>query len=64
MRPRSETCPAWLGRKAKVIHAGFEDPPTLARDARDEDAALLPYRRVRDEIRAFVLTLPEALLTE
>ena len=38
----SETCPAWLGRKAKVIHAGFEDPPTLARDARDEDPRCSP----------------------
>jgi arsenate reductase len=40
---------------------GFEDPPRLARDAKSEDEALAPYRRVRDEIRKFIETLPEAL---
>ncbi len=53
-----ETCPLWLGDKAKVVHAGFEDPPALARNARSEEEALVHYRRVRDEIRAFVETLP------
>lgn len=53
----NETCPAWLGRKARIIHVGFEDPPALARTAKTEDEALAHYRRVRDEIRAFVLSL-------
>jgi len=56
-----ETCPMWLGGKAKVVHAGFDDPPALARNAKSEEEALAHYRRVRDEIRAFVETLPEAL---
>ncbi len=56
-----ETCPAWLGRKARVVHVGFDDPPQLAKDARSEEEALGHYRRVRDEIKAFVLTLPDAL---
>jgi arsenate reductase len=47
--------------KTKVVHVGFDDPPKLARDARDEDEAMRHYRRVRDEIRAFVESLPEAL---
>jgi arsenate reductase len=55
-----ESCPAFTG-KAKVIHRDFDDPPRLARAARTEDEALTHYRRVRDEIRAFVLALPEAL---
>jgi len=38
-----------------------EDPPHLARDAGSAEEALECYRRVRDEIRAFVETLPEAL---
>jgi arsenate reductase len=58
-----ETCPAWLGRKAKVMHQGFDDPPVLARSAKNEEEALNIYRRVRDEIRAFVRTLPGSLMT-
>ncbi len=54
----NETCPAWLGNKAKVVHAGFDDPPALARGARTEEEVLSHYRRVRDEIRAFMMTLP------
>jgi arsenate reductase len=57
----SETCPMWLGQKARVIHVGFDDPPKLAKSARTEEEALATYRRVRDEIRRFVETLPEAL---
>jgi arsenate reductase (thioredoxin) len=55
-----ESCPVFP-RKTKVIHVGFADPPRLARTARNEAEALDHYRRVRDEIRAFVETLPEAL---
>jgi len=57
-----ETCPVWLRGRAPVVHVGFADPPALARNARSEAEALEPYRRVRDEIRAFVERLPEALL--
>lgn len=57
----NETCPAWLGRSAKVVHVGFDDPPSLARTARNEEEAMEHYRRVRDQIKAFVQTLPEAL---
>lgn len=55
-----EQCPVFPGR-AKVVHVGFDDPPWLARTAKTEDEALGHYRRVRDEIRAFVETLPESL---
>ena len=55
-----ESCPLFPGR-TKVIHVGFDDPPRLARDARTEEEALGHYRRVRDEIRAFVERLPGAL---
>jgi arsenate reductase len=57
----NETCPAWLRGKARVIHAGFDDPPALARGARTEEEALGHFRRVRDDIRAFVERLPEGL---
>jgi arsenate reductase len=56
----NETCPTLPGR-AKRVHVGFDDPPKLAQGARTEEEALNHYRRVRDEIRAFVERLPEAL---
>ncbi len=55
-----EICPVFPG-KVKVIHVGFDDPPTLAMGARTQEEALGHYRRVRDEIKAFIQTLPEAL---
>jgi arsenate reductase len=57
-----EACPAWLRDKAPVIHVGFDDPPRLAEGARSDEEALARYRRVRDEIRAFVQTLPDSLV--
>lgn len=56
----NENCPRFPG-KARIVHAGFDDPPKLAQGATSEEAALGHYRRVRDEIRAFILKLPEAL---
>jgi arsenate reductase len=55
-----ETCPIFPG-KAKIVHVGFDDPPRLARNAGTEEEALSHYRRVRDEIRDFVASLPESL---
>jgi arsenate reductase len=55
-----ESCPRFPG-KAKVIHAGFDDPPRLAKDAKSEEEALAAYRIVRDQIRKFVERLPGAL---
>lgn len=55
-----ESCPLFPG-KTRVVHAGFDDPPRLAQQANTEEEALGIYRRVRDEIKAFVEKLPEAL---
>jgi arsenate reductase (thioredoxin) len=55
-----KSCPMFAG-KAKAIHVSFDDPPFLAADAKTESDRLAMYRRVRDEIRAFVETLPDAL---
>lgn len=55
-----ETCPAFPGR-TKVVHVGFDDPPKLADEAETPQDALDCYRRVRDEIRAFVESLPDSL---
>jgi arsenate reductase len=55
-----ESCPVFWG-KAKVVHVGFDDPPRLAAQAKTEEERLAPYRRVRDEIRTFIETLPASL---
>lgn len=51
-----EHCPVFPG-KTQVIHRGFDDPPSLAKDAKDEDEALSHFRRVRDEIGEFIASL-------
>ena len=56
----NEHCPVFPGR-ARVVHIGFEDPPKLTKHLPDGEEKLAVYRRVRDEIRNFVETLPGAL---
>lgn len=53
----SETCPYFSGRR---IHVGFDDPPRLAEAMPGMDERPV-YRRVRDEIRRFVESLPGSL---
>ena len=53
-----ETCPYFPGR---TLHRGFPDPPLLAKAATTEKAILQAYRSVRDQIRAFIESLPESL---
>lgn len=55
-----ETCPFFPG-PIKRLHVGFDDPPKLAEHAQNEEEALIHYRRVRDEIRDYVQTLPQSL---
>ena len=56
----NENCPIFP-RRVKHVHAGFDDPPRLALTAKNEEEALGHYRRVRDEIRNFIETLPSSL---
>lgn len=56
----NENCPVFPG-KTKVLHVGFDDPPKLAANAKSEEEALGHYRRIRDEIRCYIETLPESL---
>ncbi len=58
-----ESCPLFAGT-AKIIHKGFDDPPRLAADAADEEKVLDHYRRIRDAIRDFIMTLPESLASD
>ena len=56
----AESCPIFPGR-TKKFHQGFEDPPKLAEQAKNEEEALSQYRKVRDEIGEFVKALPDFL---
>ncbi len=58
-----ESCPVFPG-STRVVHVGFDDPPALAANAESEEEALGHYRRVRNEIRQFVESLPEELQSE
>src|SRR6056297_2030893 len=59
-----ETCP-WFPSDCRVVHQGFGDPPRLAKDLANQGASeeqqLNAYRQVRDEIKAYIETLPESL---
>jgi arsenate reductase len=55
-----ESCPVFPG-DVPAVHASFDDPPYLSKEANTEEEALCHYRRVRDEIRLFIETLPERL---
>jgi arsenate reductase (thioredoxin) len=51
----NETCPFYPA-ESRMIHKSFDDPPKLSADAVNEEEALVHYRRVRDEIKEFILT--------
>jgi arsenate reductase len=55
----NETCPFFPG-KTRRIHMGFDDPPKLSAGM-NEAESLSVYRRVRDEIKAFVEQMPDNL---
>jgi arsenate reductase len=55
-----EICPVFHG-KAKLIHKPFSDPSMLIGSQEVMTAA---FRKVRDQIRDFILTLPDSLAKE
>jgi arsenate reductase len=55
-----ENCPVFSAG-AKKVHVGFDDPPAMAAACDTEEAKLDCYRIVRDQIKDFIQTLPEAL---
>lgn len=56
----SENCP-YFPAGIRIIHREFYDPPVLARNAGSFEGELDCYRRVRDEIKAFIEELPDCL---
>lgn len=56
----NESCPVFPAGLRR-LHAGFADPPRMARGARSEEESLGHYRSVRDKIRRYVQGLPGVL---
>ncbi|UCF43169.1 MAG: arsenate reductase ArsC [Planctomycetota bacterium] len=56
----SEQCPVF-GGGARLIHRAFEDPYFATGS---EEEVMAAFRKSRDDIRAFIETLPEALQNE
>jgi arsenate reductase len=52
-----EQCPVFFGR-ARHIHRSFEDPSFMEAD---EQQIMAAFRKLRDEMRAFVETMPDSL---
>ncbi len=59
----NEACPVFPA-DTRIVHRSFADPPRLAQACASDQDALRQYRRVRDEIRRFIETLPESLRGE
>ncbi|MCX6113510.1 MAG: arsenate reductase ArsC [Proteobacteria bacterium] len=57
----SESCP-FFPAKTKIIHKGFSDPPVLARNEKTKEQKLVHYRKIRDEIKNYIMGLPENIL--
>lgn len=56
----NEACPVLPGNIQR-IHVGFDDPPRLAQFEETDSGKLQHYRRVCNEIRAFIERLPAIL---
>ena len=56
-----EYCPP-LPATTKVKHIPFPDPPKMAKECKTDEEKLNCYRKVRDEIKKMVETLPESLM--
>ena len=52
----AERCPTFHGA-TQVVHVAFDDPPSLVKAGDSAAQERAPYRRVRNEIRAYVETL-------
>ena len=55
-----QACPFFPGGR-KIVHRDFDDPPSRCTEHMNEEDCMNQYRRVRDEIKAFVEGLPDAL---
>ena len=55
-----QACP-FFPAKTAIVHHSFEDPPRLAVNATNEEEAMSHYRRIRDEIKAYIEAMIDSL---
>ena len=55
-----ETCPLFPGH-SKVVYIPFDDPPKMAEQYKSRNEKLDCYRKVRDQIKKYIIRLPESL---
>jgi arsenate reductase len=53
-------CPTFFNSSI-IIHKGFDDPPKLAKNLKNNEEILFHYRKIRDEIKNYILTLRDNL---
>jgi arsenate reductase len=56
-----KNCP-FFPAKYGIIHRGFDDPIRLASSETSKQNILEHYRRIRDEIRPYIQTIPASLI--
>ena len=56
----NETCPMFSNADKK-IHISFDDPPAMAKNFNTDKEKLDCYRKVRDQIKEFILEMPDNL---
>ena len=56
----NETCPMFPNADKK-IHISFDDPPEMAKNFNTDKEKLDCYRKVRDQIKEFILEMPDNL---
>lgn len=54
-----ENCPYLAG--TNMIHVGFDDPPRLTKNLKNDDDIIQEYRKVRDEIKDFISNIEDYL---
>jgi len=54
----ASNCPTFPVQTNVIIHQ-FDDPPKLANQEKSAEEGLVHYRRVRDEIKAWIIALPD-----
>ena len=53
----NKNCPIFPGKAKRIYHA-FDDPPKIAKTLSSQEEIVMLYRRVRDEIKQFVIDMP------
>lgn len=59
----ASNCPTFPAKTNVIVHQ-FDDPPKLAKQAKSSEEAIQAYRKVRDQIKHWVASLPAQMKKE